>query len=241
MKTFREYLDDCSFEDVWTQIADNFSEPAAIKPVYAEYYEKLKALPSKPVNGEIELAESPELQPKGMNAAPDWLIDKKVNTSCGDSAYISAALLYWASLLTFLTSKEHDDDLAAYLDIIESDDCRALVEYMNKSMTPKPYEAEMRESIERKEDLFWRGIRDVSYCGDWRSILFVLKRKLEYDMTFMRGFADHYGREHDADRMQLCCNLIDGATSHMYPDERGRRMLHLLFKILDREIIGWSD
>lgn len=60
-------------------------------------------------------------------------------------------------------------------------------------------------------------------------------------MGFMRGFADHAGREHDADRMQLCCRLIDGATADIYPDARGRRMLHLLFRVLDQCITDWSD
>lgn len=60
-------------------------------------------------------------------------------------------------------------------------------------------------------------------------------------MGFMRGFSDHASRERDADRMQLCCDLIDGATAHIYPDERRRRMLHLLFKVLDQYITEWGD
>ncbi len=55
------------------------------------------------------------------------------------------------------------------------------------------------------------------------------------------GFADHAGREQDADRMQLCCRLIDGATAHICPDERARRMLNLLFRILEQEVTNWSD
>ena len=52
---------------------------------------------------------------------------------------------------------------------------------------------------------------------------------------------NHAGREHDADRMQLCCRLIDGATADINPDERALRMLSLLFKILEQDITGWSD
>lgn len=51
MKTFREYLNDCRFEDIWHSIVENFSESEGIKPVYAEYFEKLKELPHKPVKG----------------------------------------------------------------------------------------------------------------------------------------------------------------------------------------------
>ena len=108
-------------------------------------------------------------------------------------------------------------------------------------MKPKPYRAEIEESLERKEKLFWKDTQACLSSGDWRYTLYILKRKLQYDMGFMRGFADHAGRERDADRMQLCCDLIDSATSHIYPDERRRRMLHLLFKVLDQYITDWGD
>lgn len=108
-------------------------------------------------------------------------------------------------------------------------------------MKPKPYRAEIEESRERKKKLFWEDPFSCLYSGDWRYTLYILKRKLQYDTGFMRGFADHAGREQDADRMQLCCNLIDGATAHIYPDERRRRMLHLLFKALDQYITDWGD
>lgn len=241
MKTFREYLSDCQFEDVWQAIIENFSESEELKPVYAEYCQKLKNLSERRCKGVIELSGQPTRQPDGMNAAPDWLIDKKVKTSEKDSAYISAVLLYWASLHTFHTSKEHDDDLWHYLDIIKSDDCQALGRYLMESVKPDPLEQVKRECIDRKERLFWEETISHSSPGDWRGILYVLKRKLEYDMGFMRGFADHAGREHDADRMQLCCRLIDGATADIDPDERARRMLSLLFKILEQDIDGWSD
>lgn len=241
MKTFRECLNECRFEDAWVSIVEIFSEPKEIKPVYAEYYEKLKALPHKSVRGVIELQAVPTIYPEGMNGAPDWLIDKEVKTIEKDIAVVAAILLYWASLHTFYTSQEHDADLFKYLDIIESDNYKALGEYLNESMMPKPYRAEIQESINRKERLFWEDTFSCLYTGDWRYTLYILKRKLKYDMGFMRGFADHAGRERDADRMQLCCNLIDGATAHIYPDDRGRRMLHLLFKVLDQYITGWDD
>ena len=74
-------------------IAENFSEPDEIKPVYVEYYSKLLSLPSRRCKGVIELSSRPTIQPEGMNAAPDWLIDKNVKTSETDSAYVSAVLL----------------------------------------------------------------------------------------------------------------------------------------------------
>ncbi|WP_304649343.1 hypothetical protein [uncultured Duncaniella sp.] len=109
------------------------------------------------------------------------------------------------------------------------------------SHKPKLLDSEKRESLDRKERQFWEDTFDRATPGDWRGILYVLKRKLEYDMGFMRGFADHAGREHDADRMQMCCNLIDRATADINPDDRARKMLSLLFKILEQDITNWSD
>ena len=130
--TFREYLNKCRFEDIWTSIVENFSESEKIKPVYADYFEKLKALPHKSVNGIIEVQANPKIYPDGMNGAPDWLIDKKVKTTENGSTVVAATLLYWASLHTFYTSQEHDADLMRYLQIIKSDDCKALGAYLKE-------------------------------------------------------------------------------------------------------------
>lgn len=110
-------------------------------------------------------------------------------------------------------------------------DCPVLGQYLMESMNPGPLASEKRESIDRKERQFWEETFAHSSPGDWRGRLYILN-----DMGFMRGFADHAGREHDADRIQLCCRLIDGATADICPDERALRMLSLLFKVLEQNI-----
>ena len=47
--------------------------------------------------------------------------------------------------------------------------------------------------------------------------------------------ADHAGRERDADRMQLCCTLIDGATTYSYSDER-RLFILLIMSVLHLDL-----
>ena len=75
MKTFREYLSISQFEDIWSEIVENYLEPEEIKSVYAKYYEKLKALPHKSVRGIIDMPGSPNQYPDGLNGAPDWIIE----------------------------------------------------------------------------------------------------------------------------------------------------------------------
>lgn len=241
MKSFREYLNESSFETIWAEIVKCFSEPEELKEVYLNYFEKLKTLPYSPCKGEIKVGYYSDCQPQGMNAAPDYLIDKRVRTEETNVSYVSAVLLYWSSLQTFHTSREHDEDLDKYLDTISSDDPGALAEYLKGTLKQSPHQEAIQKSLERKERLFWQEVLDRSSPGDWQGILYVLKRKLEYNMGFMRGFADHEGREHDADRMQLCCNLIDRATANIYPDKNGKRALHLLFSVLEQNITQWID
>lgn len=56
--TFCEYLNDCLFEEIWDSLVEYFGEPQAMKAVYSDYYDKLKALPQKCGKGVIELSSS---------------------------------------------------------------------------------------------------------------------------------------------------------------------------------------
>lgn len=249
MKTLRDYINENSFKDVWTAIVKIFEESEEVKPVYAEYYEKLKNLPFNPKKEDIKFVNPYGQtkyyhlgeQPLGMNGAPEHIIDK--NIYLGDakleSREITAILMYWASLHSYMTSKEHDDDLLEYLKIITEDKTgRGLCEYLYRE---EPFSDIKEESLEKKQARFWKDRTDMISSGDWRGILMALKSGLEFNIGFMRGFADHSGREHDADRMQLCCNLIDIATKNIYPDARGKKALRILFAILTKEIYSWVD
>ncbi|MDE7385840.1 MAG: hypothetical protein K2N28_01740 [Muribaculaceae bacterium] len=253
MKTFRNYIEENDFEEVWPAIVEIYEESEEIKPVYAQYYDKLKELPFNPRLDEIKFQRLEFIltrgrQPLGMNDSPEYLIDKKISIDEDSevmeikSNEVAAILVYWASFHTFMTSKEHDDDLHHYLEIITSGDPSRLSEYLSAHLYKKDPCADIKdESLEQKNKRFWKSTLDRISPGDWRDILLVLKRAIEYNIGFMRGYADHAGREHDADRMQLCCRLIDIATLNKYPDNRGKKALKLLFGILAKEITGWDD
>ena len=249
MKTFRDYVNENNFEEVWTAIVEIFEESEDIKPVYAEYYEKLKNLPFNPQKEEIKFVnpygrtEYYHLgeQPLGMNGAPEYLIDKKVylGETDLDSQKITAILIYWASFHSYMTSKEHDDELFEYLKIITQDNKGGkLSEYLYRK---HPNEHITHESLKKKQARFWKYRTYMISSGDWRGILWILKAAIEFHIGFMRGFADHAGREHDADRMQLCCNLIDIATKRIYPEEREKKALRILFGMLEKEVYRWDD
>ncbi len=248
MKTFREYLNACSFDDVWPEIRDVFGEPEEIRPVYADYFEKLKVLPArKQTAGTIDLApvdkDNAAIPPAGIDGAPDYLIEKPVRHVRDTNEKVAAALLYWSSIISFRTSKEHDDDLFEWLRLTEEDNPQALGQYLMKSVGPHPYEDLKIDSLWKKRERFWGDTTTKSSVTCWHGILNVLKRKLQMNLIFQRGYADHAGRERDAEKMELCCRLIDIATSeidiHFAP--RSQRALHLLFKILEENIWRWDD
>ena len=255
MKTFRDYIEENDFEDVWPAIVEIYKESKEIKPVYAQYYDKLKKLPYNPRIDKIKFDDTAFIitsgqQPLGMNDSPEYLIDKKVSFNKDDiieeqdikSNEVAAILVYWASFHTFMTSKEHDDDLHHYLEIITSSDPSRFSQYLSDHHYKRDSDVRIkRESLEHKDKRFWTSTLSRISPGNWRDILLVLKRAIEYNIGFMRGYADHAGREHDADRMQLCCRLIDIATVNIYPDKRGKKALILLFNILSKEITGWDD
>lgn len=58
IKTFREYLNDCLFEEIWDSLVEYFGEQQAMKAVYSDYYDRLKALPQRHCNGVIKLSSS---------------------------------------------------------------------------------------------------------------------------------------------------------------------------------------
>lgn len=252
MKTFREYLNECVFEAVWPEIQGIFGEPDGLRPVYAKFYEKLRVLPARQqTRGEIKLdlidPECPNQAPEGIDGAPDYIIDKPVNTKrLHDDTrpeQITAALIYWSSMMSFTTSKDHDDDLFEWLRLSEEDNPQAMGQYLMKSIETDPYENLKDESLRRKRKLFWGETTTNSEVTCWHGILKVLKRKLELNLIFQRGYADHEGRERDAERMELCCRLIDIATSERenIGEPQCQRALHLLFKVLEDNLWRWDD
>lgn len=249
MKTFRNYIIENSFEDVWTAIVEIFEEPEEIKPVYEEYYKKLRELPLNPQKEEIRFVnpygrnEYYHLgeQPLGMNGAPEYLIDKNVyiGEATLRSQEITAILIYWASFHSYLTSKEHEDDLFEYLAIITGEVVKSSQsDYVCRREST---DGIIEKSLEKKCSRFWNYRTEIVNPGNWRGILLILKAAIEFNIGFMRGYADHTGREHDADRMWLCCNLINIATKRIYPEAREKKALKILFGILEREIFRWDD
>ena len=249
MKTFRDYINENNFEDVWKAIVEIFEEPEEIKPVYEEYYKKLRELPLNSQKEEIRFVnpygrnEYYHLgeQPLGMNGAPEYLIDKNVYIGEAKlrSQEITAILIYWASFHSYLTSKEHEDDLFEYLAIITGEDVKSSQsDYVCRREST---DGIIEKSLEKKCSRFWNDRTEIVIPGDWRGILLILKAAIEFNIGFMRGFADHAGREHDAYRMRLCCNLINIATKRIYPEAREKKALRILFGILGKEIYRWDD
>lgn len=76
------------------------------------------------------------------------------------------------------------------------------------------------ESSDRKRLRFWRNKILEDSPWDWSWNLTILKKKLEYNIGYWRYVQRHVGWEEDVKRMQLCCRLLDIASTD-YPDVDG--------------------
>lgn len=76
------------------------------------------------------------------------------------------------------------------------------------------------ESCERKRLRYWRDtiVNDSPISWAWN--LWLLKKKLEYNIGYWRYVQRHVGWEDEVKRMQLCCRLLD-LVADDYPDMEG--------------------
>ena len=78
------------------------------------------------------------------------------------------------------------------------------------------------EAVSRKGKRlkYWRDTIAYDSAIDWSWNLSILKKKLEYNIGYWRYVQRHVGWEEDVYRMQLCCRLLDIASSD-YSDMKG--------------------
>jgi len=68
-------------------------------------------------------------------------------------------------------------------------------------------------SLDRKRLRYWQDTIMTDSAIDWSWNLWILKKKLEYNIGYWRYVQRHEGWEEDVCRMQLTCRLIDIAAS----------------------------
>lgn len=119
--TYRDYINQSSFEQIWAHLQNLYQESDDIKATYQRLYESVKLLPVIKTREQITLIHDGlgEIKAAGILEPQEELIDREVNLYeefRGDVSEIAAHLLYWSSMYGFKTSAQFSEDFEEWLD-----------------------------------------------------------------------------------------------------------------------------
>lgn len=98
--TYRDYINQSSFEQIWAHLQNQYQESDDIKTTYQRLYESVKLLPAIKTSEQITLIHDGlgEIKASGTLEPQEELIDREVNLYegfGGDVSEIAAHLLYY--------------------------------------------------------------------------------------------------------------------------------------------------
>lgn len=247
---YQDYFLTSDFEDIWTILSGFYMEHEDLKPLYSSLVETIKSLPVMPEYSEptiqMCLDSENEILVKGAPDPQEWLLGREVKIDFSswqdehpesvtaipgfktfdmlsgaekrqlardsNTATLAAHLLYWSTLYAIKTQGQHEKEFSEWFASIENDTPR--YEKENESVS---------ESFRRKQRKYWRETAAHDSPIDWSANLFILKKKLEYNIGFWRYVQRHVGWEEDVNRMSSAINLIDIAGND-WPDVNGKQI-----------------
>lgn len=123
--TYRDYINQSSFELIWTHLKNLYQESDDIKATYQRLYESVKLLPIIKTREQITLIHDGlgEIKASGTLGPQEELIDREVNLYegfNGDVSEIAAHILYWSSMYGFKTAAQFSEDFEDWLDKLDS-------------------------------------------------------------------------------------------------------------------------
>ena len=212
--TYQEVFKQADFEDIWEYLQTIFGEDEKLKPLYKDLIDIIKQLPiqKKYCNEPINFFWSPCLHVGGAPDPQEWLVGREINRNfprrigmknkLDDPAEMGAYLIYWSTLYSFKTQTQQASDFEQWLDDRESD---------------KPFEIKFEDravidSRNRKRELFWKSTIYNDYTYSWSANLWILRKKLEYNIGYWRFVQRHVGWEKEVKQMQTCRNLLEIAA-----------------------------
>ena len=272
--TYQEIFRKADFEETWKYLHDTLHEDERLKQIYKTLISKIKVLP-------IEFPNTSSMEPikikvgledfKFVAGTPDpqeWLLHREVVKDIGEGieifpnelSKVAAHLIYWSTLYSFKTQYQQKENFSKWLTALETEDL----------VMPEIEPAYISRSFENKKRLYWQDTLDKDYAYDWSSNLWIMKKKLEYNIGYWRYVQRHVGWERDVKRMQTCCNLLylaaysytditgikvnmrnasrfgfskkeDDFNEYYLKELRREKAFRLVWKYLDHNIKNWWD
>lgn len=241
--TYQEYFNQADFEDIWYVLYFYYLEDIRIKPYYKAIVDVIKNLKIKAKYSKetIVFHNEKNIRIEGAPDPQEWLVGREVKIICdsdnivntdskiidqnksflslegvpgsySQKAAIAAHLIFWSTLYSFKTHTQHVKDFVKYFKDKENNIPR-LIKFQESFVT---------DSYRKKKILFWREIIEKDNPISWQYNLFIIKKKLEYNIGYWRFVQRHVGWEEEVNRMKICCNLLDAAAKdYLSMDEHG--------------------
>ena len=222
--TYQEIFQKADFEETWKFLQETFHEDERLKPTYKSLIQKIKDIPKirrkSKETIKIRIGLNGFQFVEGTPDPQEWLLNRKVMKSSGitntigifpnELSEVAAYLIYWSTLYSFKMQYQQKEDFSNWLTALEKND----------PVMPKIEPDYVSQSYQNKKRLYWQDTIDKDYAYSWTANLWILKKKIEYNIGYWRYVQRYIGWERDVKRMQTCCELLQIAA-YDYTDITG--------------------
>lgn len=212
---FKDYFIKSEFEDVWHTLQTYYKEPEAVRKLYKTLFYTIRNLdidsehsqsPLKIVydfENMIHIAGAPD--PIEWMTGREVILDEVEYTRDNDTGVImptvadlAAHLLYWSTLYDFRTQTRYHKDFR-----------QRVHSYLDDEREYPVIDFEKEQSLKRKQCYYWKDTVANDSAIDWRYILDILRKRMEYHIGYHR-FTDRFvNSRHYVSRMELCSQLLE--------------------------------
>lgn len=254
---YKDYFINSNFEDVWHTLQTYYNEPESVEKLYKTLFYTIRNLPIDDNHSDIPLKMVPDfdnmIHIAGAPNPIEWLTGREVffapedmvvkyrfhnsPLSVPSESEIAAHLLYWSTLYDFKTQMQQHKDFEQYCDALENGTVRYSMEDPGEALSRK-----------RKQCYYWKETVANDSAIDWRYILDMLRKRIEYHIGYHRYTERFVNSRHYISRMELCCRLLDLAGADGYDKEgvyinvrNASRFIGPIFERYDFESLGKDD
>ena len=208
---YKEYFTNSEFENVWRTLQSYYNESESVRDLYKTLFYTIRNMNISEEHLRTPLKVESDFE--GMihiAGAPDpieWLVGREVilNDSESSVSELAAHLLYWSTLYDFKTQARHHKDCQQWFeDGFSYND----VENHGKDL-----------SLKRKACYYWKDTVANDSAIDWSYILDILRKRIEYHISYHRYTDRFVNSKFYVSRMELCCRLLKLAAADYYDME----------------------
>lgn len=214
---YKDYFTNSDFEAVWVILKGYYNEPESLRKLYKTLFYTIRNMKVDETHSNVSLKIKFDFENMiHIAGAPDpieWLVGCEVIFTEGDArqyavSEIAAHLLYWSTLYDFKTQTRFIKDCERRFDDLDTGERRY----------PMP-DPEKELSQKRKACYYWKETIANDSAIDWSYILDIMRKRIEYHISYHRYTDRFVNSKHYVSRMELCCRLLELAATDYYDME----------------------